>query len=304
MKKRQLSCSFVEELLKGKFNPVLKLVQEDDTIDMEMRGDSIIVYYRGGKLFELFEDGNMSPLDSQYGTTDDELSIGSLTSYCQQAKHLIDTYQITVVNNLGEREISQRIVMENNYSPYSYDTDYFIIDMEFKHDYQFDLVALKWESTKGAHRTKKCKIAILETKQGKSTLRSSKSNPGLNRHFTDYLEFLKSDSLDDFKNDMIEIFKQKCILGLIKGINDKGLKVDENTKFKLDKDIEFIAIVSNYKLASDNLANELDEMPENNTCKFAVSSFMGYGLFSNCIVDFTKFKKMINKNKVDDKQNN
>lgn len=57
MKKRQLSCSFVEELLKGKFNPVLKLVQEDDTIDMEMRGDSIIVYYRGGKLFELFEDG-------------------------------------------------------------------------------------------------------------------------------------------------------------------------------------------------------------------------------------------------------
>jgi hypothetical protein len=296
MKKRQLSCSFVEELLKGKFNPVLKLVQEDDTIDMEMRGDSIIVYYRGGKLFELFEDGNMSPLDSQYGTTDGELSIGSLTSYCQQAKHLIDTYQITVVNNLGEREISQRIVMENNYSPYSYDTDYFIIDMEFKHDYQFDLVALKWESTKSAHRTKKCKIAILETKQGISTIRTSNSNPGLNRHYADYIEFLKSDSLDEFKNDMIEIFKQKCILGLIKGINDnnKGLKVDEKTKFQLSKDIEFITVIANYKSASDNLNNELDEMPENNTCKFALSSFMGYGLYSKSILDYTNFKALIN----------
>lgn len=298
MKKRQISNSFVKQLQKGKYYPVLKLVKEDDTIDMEMRGESIIVYYRGGKLFELFEDGTMNTLDERYGTTDVTLCIDSLITYCQQAKHLIDKYQTTVKNNLGEKEISQRIVMENNYSPYSYDTDFFIIDLEFNDNdgSQFDLVALKWESTSSAHRTKQCQIAILETKQGISTIRTSNSNPGLNRHYADYIEFLKSDSLDEFKNDMIEIFKQKCILGLIKGINDnnKGLKVDENTKFQLSKDIEFITVIANYKSASDNLNNELDEMPENNTCKFALSSFMGYGLYSKSILDYTNFKALIN----------
>ena len=93
--------------------------------------------------------------------------------------HLKD---IQILWNLGEKEISQRIVLENNYSPYSIDTDYFIVDMEFNDGKQFDLVALKWESTSSAHKTKRCTLALIETKQGYSTLRSSKDNPGINRH--------------------------------------------------------------------------------------------------------------------------
>lgn len=49
MKKRQLSPSFVNELLSGKYQHILALVQQDDTLDLEMRGESIIVYYRGGQ---------------------------------------------------------------------------------------------------------------------------------------------------------------------------------------------------------------------------------------------------------------
>ena len=305
MKKRQLSYSFVNQLLKGKFQPVLQLVRDDDTIDMEMRGDSIIVYYRGGKLFELFEDGTLLPLDGEYGTTNVRLCFDSLTTYCQQAKYLIDKYQTTVKKNLGEKEISQRIVMENNYSPYSVDTDYYIIDMEFNDGNQFDLVALKWESTASAHKTKRCMIALIETKQGISSLRSSKANPGIKRHYSDYLEFLKSDCIDEFKNDMVEIFKQKCILGLINGINDKKntLKVDKSTKFILEKEIEFIAILANYKKASENITNELDEMPEDNKCKFAVSSYMGYGLYSNSFLNYTQFKTLVRKSKSDNYRN-
>ena len=308
MKKRQLSYSFVNQLLKGKYRPVLKLVQEDDTIDMEMRGESIIVYYRGGKLFELFEDGTMLPLDDKYGTTEMTIGIDSLTTYCQQAKYLIDKYQTTVKKNLGEKEISQRIVMENNYSPYSIDTDYFIIDMEFNDGNQFDLVALKWDSTRSAHITKRCVIALLETKQGISSLRTSKMNPGIKRHYTDYQEFLKSDSIDEFKNDMIEIFKQKSILGLINGINGINgkkdtLKVDESTKFKLSKEVEFIVILANYKQASEEITNELNEMPEDNDCKFAVSSYMGYGLYSNSILNYTHFKTLVRKYNSNNNQN-
>lgn len=295
MRKRQLSSSFLKMLLEGNYRPVLKMIKEDDTIDMEMRGDSVIIYYRGGKLFELYENGTLIPLDNQYGTTQSVLSIDNVISYCQEAKYLIDRYQTSTKRNLGEKEISQRIVLENNYSPYSIDTDYFIVDMEFYDGKQFDLVALKWESTSSAHKTKRCTLALIETKQGYSTLRSSKDNPGINRHYSDYIEFVKSSGIEDFKNDMLEIFKQKCILGLINGINGKDdkLKVDKDTQFQLSKDIEFVVILANYKQASDNLINELDEMPKDNVCKFSVSSFMGYGLFSKSIFDYTEFRKQI-----------
>lgn len=291
MKKRQLSPNFLTMLLKGAYYNVLKMVQEDDTVDMEMRGESVIIYYRGGKLFELYENGTLVSLDDQYGTTQTVLSIDNIIQYSQEAKHLIDRYQTKVKRNLGEKEISQRIVQENNYSPYSIDTDYFIVDMEFNDGKQFDLVALKWEATKIAHQTKKCTLALLETKQGYKTLRSSKDNPGLNRHYSDYMEFVQSDGIEDFKNDMLEIFKQKCILGLINGINGENdnLNVDANTKFQLSEDIEFVVILANYKQASRNLANELKEIPKDNCCKFSQSSFMGYGLYSDYMLNFEQF---------------
>lgn len=75
MKKRQLSPNFLTMLLKGAYYNILKMVQEDDTVDMEMRGESVIIYYRGGKLFELYENGTLVTLDNQYGTTQTVLSI-------------------------------------------------------------------------------------------------------------------------------------------------------------------------------------------------------------------------------------
>ena len=287
MKQRHISTSFMDELRNGNYKQVVKLVQEDDTLDMEMRGDSIIVYYRGGKLFELCEGGKLNPLDKNYGSTDVPISLEHIEVYCQQGKNLIDKYQTTTRSNLGEKEISQRIILENNYSKCSYDTDYFIVDFEFNDGKQFDLVALKWESTSSAHKTKKCQIALIETKQGITTLRSSNTNPGIKKHYSDYQEFVSSINVKEFQDDMITVFKQKCALGLVRGINGENdsLKVDENTEFDLSEDIEFIAVLANYKTASKNLANELDEMSGNNNCKFAVSSFMGYGLYSRYILN-------------------
>ena len=250
-----------------------------------------------GKIVELTENGTLLPLDSKYGSVISTLSMNKIVEYCNEAKHLIDVYQISTKNNLGEKEISQRIIMENNYSPYSYDTDYFIVDMEFNDGKQFDLVALKWESTSIAHKTKCCQIALIETKQGYSTLRSSKANPGIQRHYSDYMEFIKAKDIEDFKNDMLKIFKQKCLLGLIRGINGKNddLIVDMDTKFNLLEDIEFIVVLANYKPASRNLGNEMSGMPDDNLCKFATSSFMGYGLYKNYILNFQQFKDNIIK---------
>lgn len=60
MRKRQLSSSFLKMLLEGNYRPVLKMIKEDDTIDMEMRGDSVIIYYRGGKLLNCMKTAHLS----------------------------------------------------------------------------------------------------------------------------------------------------------------------------------------------------------------------------------------------------
>ena len=61
MRKRQLSQTFMDDLLNGCLNPLLKEVQEDDTLCLELRGnfdepnqkdEAINIYYRGGSLLK------------------------------------------------------------------------------------------------------------------------------------------------------------------------------------------------------------------------------------------------------------
>ena len=53
--KRAISKEFMEALLHGELAPVLELVKKDDSLDLEMRGKKIIIYYQGLKLFSITE---------------------------------------------------------------------------------------------------------------------------------------------------------------------------------------------------------------------------------------------------------
>lgn len=301
MKNRSLSKEFMAMLIGG-YNKIVELVKNDDTIDMEFRGNEIIVYYRGGKIFSFDEQKKFGGIDPQYGNIPEPLSLDTLDMYVMKGKQKINEYQCSTKNNLGEKEISQRIIMENNYSPYSYDTDFFIVDTEYNDGFQFDLVGLKLNSTSNAHRTLNCKLYLIETKQGYNTLRTKEKNPGLKKHYEDYKSFSASSSIDEFKSDMISIFKQKCELGLIRYINEPNkIQINQNTNLNLDKEIDFLIVLANYKQASTNLINELGEMSKEKmdceSCYFANSSYMGYGLYESNIVDFTSFKNILDKKK-------
>ena len=63
---RKLSEEFINELKEGKFRPVLQAVLDDDSLDLELRGDCVIIYYRGGKLLTLNSNGTFEALDSNY----------------------------------------------------------------------------------------------------------------------------------------------------------------------------------------------------------------------------------------------
>ena len=275
---RSLTKNLFNELKNGELHSLLEYVQNDDTLDMEFRNNSITIYYRGGNLLSVTESKKND--DSyQYtwkGINEDYLKdykqkhedAEQFEEYIPEAKHIIDRYICKIKNHLGEKEIQQLIVRENNYSPNSQDTDYFIVDMEYEETQckgRFDLIALRWDSKTPARKSNEVSLAVIEVKQGYNSIRTNKKTPGLKSHLSDFNDF---DWTPEIKNDFLQIFKQKCELGLILA-NKKidGIKQDSELELENDK-IDFICLLANYKKASKNLHNELKDIKkENKSCK-------------------------------------
>lgn len=295
---RQLSENFMKKL-NGEWKNLLEYIKDDDTLDLELRGKEITVYYRGGALLSIKEENDgtytWKPLDAEYKKGKASMPTGCIRdfeNYIPQAKHVIDKYIVcSPKNHLGEKEIQQLVVKENNYSPNSNDTDFFIVDMEYQDSVgRFDLVVLRWDSSTIARKSNNVSMAIVEVKQGIDTVRTSESNPGLKQHQNDFEKFCSNPTAKkSFMNDMLTVFKQKCELGLIKA-NSKIENITEETKLQLVGDLEFYCLLANYKPASKQLKNELEEMDD---CKFFTSSYMGYGLYVKNIIDKEEILKTL-----------
>ena len=228
--KRAISQEFLESLQKGELSPILEIVINDRTLDLEMRGSEIDIYYQGLKLLSITEKGNgiyeYGEMDKEYRRRKDGsevslpiFSLNDIDEYMSKAKHVIDTYDI---KEHFEYEVKQMIVRENNLKPNAIDTDFFIIDTEYQNEdnNQFDIIALHLDSERAARRKAKASIAIIEIKQGNGSIKTTSQNPGIRRHLEDYYQHIADNQRKKaFINDMEEIFKQKFELGLI----DKGL---------------------------------------------------------------------------------
>lgn len=230
-----------------------------------------------------------------------QFSLENIHAYLTEAKHIVDIYTTNVKNHLGEKDIQQMIIKENNYSCNSFDTDYFIIDSEYQYgDKRFDLVALEWESTPAAHKLAKTAIPrlfIIEVKQGYKSIRSTQSvkddktteSPGLKIHQDDFRDFVSDcDRVQNFQNDMLNLFRQKRILGLIPGfkLGDNADKYKDVTQ--IQPKVEFACVLANYKTQSTQLRLELQEMED---CLFFNSSFMGYGLYKSGLMNKAALEK-------------
>ena len=299
---RQLTQTLFNDLKQGSLQSLLKYVREDDTLDLEFRGNSFTIYYRGGALLSVKDNDDngkysWTGLKKEYILKYEQKhkNAENFEEYIPEAKHIIDRYICTGPrNHLGEKEIQQLVVKENNYSPNSQDTDYFIVDMEYEEaggDGRFDLIALRWDSIGAARKKDVVSLAVIEVKQGYNAVRTSitvkegkqRINPGLKKHQQDFISFIGKESLSSFCEDMVMIFKQKCELGLILA-NDKIENIKQDFQLRVEGNIDFICLLANYKKASDNLRNELAEME---SCRFIRSHHMGYGLFADEIFTLT-----------------
>ena len=284
---RHISEEFLNEFLNGSLKNILDYIHQDHTLDMELRRTEVTIYYRGGKLFSIKEDGyTLVPFDEKYTKPVNEHipDINNIKDYIPKAKHIMDAW--FAKTRKWERELQQQIIIENNYSPTAEDTDYFIIDMEYKDIGRADIVALRWDSTTTAHKLKsyKPKLTIFELKQGCDSIAG---NSGIVKHYDDFkASYSNPKKKEDFIDDMIEIFAQKRKLGLIPYL-DKNLKKKE--VHDVDKEIDFIVILANYKSASTQLSKI--DIKKLIGCKFIFANGMGYGLFSKNVVDLSDFLK-------------
>ena len=314
MKQRAIEDDFFAELTAGSLKPLLDYVQSDDTLELELRGKSVNIYYRGGSLFKIYKSkgGYKIFFNFKYcqgkelpeEPTDPETAVKNIPFY----KQAMDRYFRHKPKY--EREFQQLIVRENNnIGDISRGTDYYIIDIEYANKLKdtieaeydelgeeieneksssarFDMVALKWLSN-GAKRknSNELTIALIEVKYGDGAL---KNGAGVGKHLQDFKRFLSdSEGFREFCEDMAKVFSQKCEMGLVDGLQKhqlKGLSISTN-------DPEVIFVFANHDPDSTVRDEVVAEMKKEN-CSFPVlianSSNMGYCLYANCMDNISK----------------
>jgi len=288
---RKISNLFLKELALQSLKPILEYVKSDDSLNMELRGDSVTLYYRGANLLTIIDNPfKLNGITPNYHKGYELIlpTINKIEDYIPKAKRVIDRYVVGEKNHLWEKEIQQRIVQENNYSQNSLSTDFFIIDIEYQDNSigRFDIVAIRWDSTTPARKlTKKhpLKITIFEIKQGCNSI-SGKS--GMSQHLQDFNSLIENKiKVEKFKKDMIDVFEQKRKLGLIRDV-EKYREIE--IKF-VENDIDFVFLLANYHSKSEKLEKELELIPD--YCKFIYANSMGYGLYAKNIIDKQEFIK-------------
>lgn len=289
MKKRSISNSFLEQLKTGSLKSITDYVRVDPYLDLELRGDSVMIYYRGGKILTVYEKGLLAGLTDEYYLSPDTErilpSIEGLHDYLAHAKHIVDIYESMQNSKLGEKEIQQRVVYENNLSVNADKTDYFIADVEWADNDdlggRIDIVAFRWNHME--HRKRIVQLTLIEVKQGEDAIRTNGENsPGLKKHYEDYLSFKKDqESVNRVAKDMLLVLKQKKELGLVKGLDKLFEKGSTEIEPQIEAEPDFLFLLANYHYYSKYLQIECKELQDD--CKFINASFCGYGLYKDLI---------------------
>ena len=302
---RAISKDFLNDLKNGKLSSLLERVLADDTLDLELRGDSVGIYYRGGRLFRITEKGSGTYeiyFDLNYCKTEAWSNTGIIVicnPTVEQAVKNIPYYKQAMdmwlhKNPKYEREFQQLLVRENNnQGDISKSTDYYILDIEYTDDNdrnksRFDIVALKWESKSWIRKDNgKCSVVLMEMKYGDKALDGT---AGIEKHLEDFRNFFAKPlgERQAIYMDWEKVFKQKCKLGLVDGLQEKQYDV----KINFDEP-EVALIFANHDPDKTKLGDVLSKI----TCtkyKFKIlianASNVGYGLYVDKMRDVTEYQ--------------
>lgn len=298
-KHRRINNNFYKALKTGKLKKLLDCVLEDDFLCLELRGNAVNIYYRGGSLFKINDKNDKYNItfDTRYykdkklnPNPDIEEAVKSIPFYKQAMDKWFHEHP------KYEREFQQIILRENNNSgKISRATDYYIVDIEYQdteNSSRFDMVAFKWPSNGAARKnTNALSLALIEVKYGDNAVGG---NAGIKKHLDDLKFFIDDkEKLKEFKEDMEQVFKQKCELGLMDGLQGHQFEVSLS-----DDEPEVIFIFANHDPDSKKINNILSDINISDypfKILAAQSSFMGYGLYMDNMIEIKDFINMLSK---------
>ena len=282
---RRLDNDFLSSLTQGCLAELTDMVRSDTTLDLELRGDYINVYYRGSNLLKVskslgssgeysvhfdanyFADGEK--FDPPCANVRQREELGHWLAICPKLKQAIDRWLAHVVRK-PEREAQQLAVRDNNIGTVAKSTDFYICDIEYQNESErFDMIAVHWPSTPADRkRATGRRLAFVEIKYGDDALGN------LHKHVRDVNRFVAdARSLSKFKEDMVRVFNQKRGLRLI--------DCCKNLRNFSDQPPLLILALANHdpqKTALTTLLRTLPSSP-NIDVRVATASFLGYGLY-------------------------
>lgn len=345
---RALSSNFFDEFKQenGKYRQLIEALHLLSQFMFCLRKDKVIIYYKCDKVLTIGEKGEIQitlsrvKKDSVLGNLfNNALENAGQTVSLDQidktfntkdksewSKLLLSMSAYIDEYNAGkegvEKEIQQRIVLENNLLGKAETTDYYIFDTEYTakttqndvvNNGRFDAVAVHYSTSCDSPQ-----LAFIEVKAGNNAVSDKKTDKvkmsGVYDHWFDIIKF--NNFSDDFFSDKVTMVQQLKDLGF--------LKFDNKTKSYFDKcsndKFQMIFILSNYDQSNQELIKELEDIEKAQNgnfrknyfsekkleefkerakhidLRFATSSFMGYGLYDECMLTLSEFKNLL-KNK-------
>ena len=293
---RTLSKEHIEYLCE-----LIEIIKNDHTLFLGLRSGYISIYYRGGCILKvsISSNGYKAIFDNDYDKKGDQIilkddNVNDWIEKLPVLKGKMDKYFSE--KNKNEREIQQHIARENNRSVVSNDSEYFIADIEYatekakikNKNARFDMLGVQWLASKRKDGTS-CIPTFIEVKYGDGAI---DGNAGIFEHLEDLEGFLSVDeNKEEVFKDIEEMFEQMRDLELIdfsKSGNKNKVTINKNAKPQV------IILLANTNPRGTKLKNEIEKLKDykNFDLKFAQSSLMGYGLYSNCMLSLEQLKEL------------
>ena len=299
---RALKPEFLADLKEGVLAPLTEMVKSDTSLCLELRGNSINIYYRGGSLMKVkssrsvgtysisfdksyFRDGESINLPQRnISSRSDVKQWISVSPYLKRA---MDNRFARKQNS--EREFQQLLLRDNNFGSVANGTDYYICDIEYQSEYgRFDMIAVNWPSTPiDRQKSNDRRLAFVEVKYGDGALRGRAGLHDHIKHINNCVQM--SEQLDGLKREMVEVFDQKHNLGLI------SCKA-RLTSFSDETPLLLLALI-NHDPGSEILRSQLDTLPDSPyvELRIATASFLGYGLYEQGIHPLDTARKYLGR---------
>lgn len=309
---RALNKDFFEWLQKDSLK-LLEIISKYDCLAIHFsESDSLKIYFKGFLILTISDkivknkEMRFKVLSPAYLKKENSSHLTNIIKRGVSIANLQEYFDIVIGflsrrNNLRiEETIRQEISYVNNRSRVANDTDYFIVAEEYKIDGpKFDLVAVKWASKNQVRKkfnanTPSLEIVVFELKHGLHAIGGSKESKSekadLKKHNSDFQAFVSdNDRLAEFKLDIVKMFVQQASLKGFYNNNIEGLK---HVRALSEKELKTIAdnipvrfgmIISDYKRKSQLLKEQISQIPDD--FLFATSSFMGYGLYEESMLN-------------------